>query len=158
MGAIPLAMLIHDLDFDECVHLLQRNSIGHLGCAKDDEPYVVPIHYAFDVERHVIYVASTVGQKVEWMRANPRVCLTVDEIADKDHWTTVILTGAYEEITGSDDSGEAQKRSQELFQQRKEWWLPAMAKHAPDTARKVLLFQIRIDRMTGRRSMRSDVV
>jgi nitroimidazol reductase NimA-like FMN-containing flavoprotein (pyridoxamine 5'-phosphate oxidase superfamily) len=150
-------MLIHDLAFDECVQLLQRNSVGHLGCAKNDEPYVVPIHYSFDAERHVIYVVSTIGQKVEWMRANPRVCLTVDEITDKNHWTTVVLNGSYEEVGDSDDSGEAQKRSQQMFQQRKEWWLPAMAKHSPYATRKVVVFQIRIDSMTGRRSTRSDV-
>jgi nitroimidazol reductase NimA-like FMN-containing flavoprotein (pyridoxamine 5'-phosphate oxidase superfamily) len=150
-------MLIHDLAFDECVRLLQRNSVGHLGCAKDGEPYVVPIHYSFDAERHAIYVVSTLGQKVEWMRANPRVCLTVDEISDKNHWTTVVLNGSYEEVDESEDSGEAQKRSQQLFQQRKEWWLPAMAKRSSDAGRKVLVFQIRIDRMTGRRSLRSDI-
>jgi uncharacterized protein len=147
-------MLIHDLASDECVQLLQRNSVGHLGCAKDDEPYVVPIHYSFDAERQVIYVVSTLGQKVQWMRANPRVCLTVDEITDKNHWTTVVLNGSYEEI---DDSGDAGTRSHQLFQQRKEWWLPALAKHSPGAARKVVVFQIRIDRMTGRRSMRSDI-
>jgi uncharacterized protein len=150
-------MLIHDLAFDDCVQLLQRNSVGHLGCAKDDEPYVVPVHYSFDAERHAIYVVSTVGQKVEWMRANPRVCLTVDEISDKNHWTTVVLNGSYEEVGDSDEPGEAQTRSLQLFHQRKEWWLPAMAKHSPFGARKVVVFQIRIDRMTGRRSMRSDV-
>lgn len=150
-------MLIHDLGFDECVQLLQRNAVGHLGCAKDDQPYVVPIHYSFDVDQQVIYVVSTVGQKVEWMRANPRVCLTVDEITDKDHWTTVVLSGSYEELEDAHDADAAQTRSQQLFQQRKEWWLPAMAKHPADAGRKVLVFRIRIDRMTGRRSKRSDV-
>jgi uncharacterized protein len=150
-------MLIHELEFDECVQLLQRNSVGHLGCAKNDEPYVVPIHYSFDVDQHVIYVVSTLGQKVEWMRSNPRVCLTVDEISDKNHWTTVVLSGSYEEVGDLDDSGEAQKRSLQLFQQRREWWLPAMAKHSPNVPRKAVVIRIRIERMTGRRSMRSDV-
>jgi uncharacterized protein len=73
---------------------------------------VVPIHYSFDADQHVIYVVSSEGQKVEWMRPNPRVCLTVDEISDKNHWTTVVLNGSYEEVTGLDDSGDAQKRPQ----------------------------------------------
>jgi uncharacterized protein len=149
-------MLIHDLAFDECVQLLQRNSVGHLGCAKDGEPYVIPIHYSFDVEQHAIYIVSTLGQKIEWMRANPRVCLSVDEITDKDHWSTVVLSGAYEELDDLRDSRNAEKGPQQLLQQRREWWLPALAKHASD-ARKVVVFQIRIDRMTGRRSRRSDV-
>jgi nitroimidazol reductase NimA-like FMN-containing flavoprotein (pyridoxamine 5'-phosphate oxidase superfamily) len=149
-------MLIHDLAFDECVQLLGRNSVGHLGCVKNDEPYVIPIHYSFDAERHVVYVVSTLGQKIEWMRTNPRVCLTVDEISDKDHWATVVLHGSYEELDNAGDSREAQT-AQELFQRRKEWWLPAMARHSPDAVRKVVVFQIRIDRMTGRRSTRSDI-
>jgi hypothetical protein len=60
-------------------------------------------------------------------------------------------------VTDLDDSGDAQKRPQQLFHQRKEWWLPAMAKHSPDAPRKVMIVQIRIDRMTGRRSRRSDI-
>lgn len=150
-------MLIHDLTFDECVQLLQRNSIAHLGCAKDGQPYVVPIHYSFDAGQHVVYVVSTLGQKVEWMRANPRVCLTVDEISDKNHWTTVVLNGAYEEIDDLADSSDARERSRELFQERREWWLPALAKHFGNISYEVVIFQIRIDRMTGRRSRRSDV-
>jgi uncharacterized protein len=150
-------MLIHDLTSDECVRLLQRNSVGHLGCAKDDEPYVVPIHYSFDAAQQAVYVVSTVGQKVEWMRANPRVCLTVDEIADKDHWSTVVLNGSYEELDDPRASDDARQRAQQLFSQRKEWWLPAMAKHSRDATHNVVVFQIRVERMTGRRSRRSDV-
>ena len=150
-------MLIRDLAFDECVQVLRRNSICHLACAKDGQPYVVPIHYSFDAEQHTIYLLSTGGQKVEWMRANPRVCVAVDEISDKNHWTTVILNGVYEELSNRDDTSDARQRPHQLFQERKEWWLPALAKHSRDTSYEVVIFQIRIDRMTGRRSRRSDI-
>jgi nitroimidazol reductase NimA-like FMN-containing flavoprotein (pyridoxamine 5'-phosphate oxidase superfamily) len=43
-----------------------------------------------------IYALSTVGQKIEWMRQNPKVCLQVDEIANQSEWMSVIANGTYE--------------------------------------------------------------
>ena len=45
-----------------------------------------------------LYAFSTIGQKIEWMRENPKVCLEVEEIDDQSHWTTVLVIGRYEEI------------------------------------------------------------
>jgi nitroimidazol reductase NimA-like FMN-containing flavoprotein (pyridoxamine 5'-phosphate oxidase superfamily) len=42
---------------------------------------------------HCLYAFSTIGQKVECMRENPKVCLEIEEIADKNHWTTVLVIG-----------------------------------------------------------------
>ena len=120
-------MLIHDLSPEECANVLQRAVLGHLACAKEGEPYVVPIHFAFDAERRCVYGVSMIGQKVEWMRANPRACLAVSDILDKDHWTTVIIAGSYEELRDTADAEDAERRCQQLFETRKEWWFPAMA-------------------------------
>ena len=35
--------------------LLQRESFGHLGCARDNRPYVVPMHYAYDGKELYFY-------------------------------------------------------------------------------------------------------
>ena len=61
------------------------------------QPDVVPIYFSFDREELCVYAFSTVGQKIEWMRNNPKVCLEVEDITDKDHWTTVIVIGRYAE-------------------------------------------------------------
>ena len=39
---------VEDMSPAEMHALLQRESFGHLGCARDNRPYVVPMHYAYD--------------------------------------------------------------------------------------------------------------
>lgn len=92
-------MLIHELTPDDCRELLARSSLGRLACARFDEPYVVPIHFSLDAERSCVYAFSTVGQEILWMRENPQVCLEVEEIPDKENWTTVLAFGRYEDST-----------------------------------------------------------
>ena len=151
-------MLIHDLSTQQCADVLQGAVLGHLACAKQDEPYVVPIHFAFDAERRCVYGVSMIGQKIEWMRANPRACLAVSDISDKDHWTTVIIAGAYEELRDTADPDDAERRCMRLLATRKEWWFPAMATRGSQDPRGVVLFRIVIEQMTGRQSARSDLV
>src|SRR4029079_15826948 len=93
----PSRMLIRELTNDECIEVLARNHLGHLGCARLDQPYVVPIHFSFDAAPLCAYAFSTVGQKVHWMRDNPKVCLEVAEVTDKQHWVTVVANGVYQD-------------------------------------------------------------
>jgi hypothetical protein len=37
----------------------------------------------------MLYSFATIGRKVEWMRANPLVCVEVDEIVSRQKWQTV---------------------------------------------------------------------
>lgn len=147
-------MLIHELTPKQCAEVLQRASLGRLGCARGGQPYVVPIHFSFDVERGCVYSFSTVGQKVLWMRENPLVCLEVDDVADKNHWQTVVIFGRYEEIHDSPEQAEARQRAEALFQERPEWWLPAAAKVGSHDRHSVVVYRIHIDRVTGRRAAR----
>jgi nitroimidazol reductase NimA-like FMN-containing flavoprotein (pyridoxamine 5'-phosphate oxidase superfamily) len=80
----------------ECSELLQRVSIGRLACSLRDQPYVVPV--AFSYEPDCLYIFSTLGKKIEWMRQNPKVCLQADEIGHRSNWVSVIVTGTYLEL------------------------------------------------------------
>jgi nitroimidazol reductase NimA-like FMN-containing flavoprotein (pyridoxamine 5'-phosphate oxidase superfamily) len=42
-------------------------------------------------EEDCLYGFAFHGQKIDWMRANPNVCVEVDEIVDQYHWTTVLV-------------------------------------------------------------------
>ena len=44
----------------------------------NDQPYVVPVNFAFDHNRIYIHCADT-GMKLDFLRTNPRVCFEVDE-------------------------------------------------------------------------------
>ena len=146
-------MLIHELTADECAAILQRATLGRLACARHDQPYVVPVHFSFDRDRGCLFGFAPVGQKVIWMRENPRVCVEVDEITDKDRWQSVVIFGRYEEIGDDAVDDDGRRRAEELFRQRSEWWLPAAGKVAGrERHGGVVVYRIQIDHITGRRA------
>ena len=151
-------MLIEELTPHQCADVLERTNVARLACAKDGQPYVVPILFSFDRDRGCVYGFSTMGQKVLWMRDNPRVCLEVEDVQDKDHWETVVIFGRYEEIQESPEEAEARQRAEALFQRRTEWWLPAAAKVGSHQRHAVVVYRIQIDRISGRRAARGRAI
>lgn len=147
-------MLIHELTHNQCCEVLDRSELGRLGCSQANQPYIVPIHFSFDVERNCVYAFSALGQKVQWMRANPKVCLEIEEIDGRDSWTTVVVFGRYEEIHHAEEEGEARRRAEQLFRARGQWWLPGAARVPGHDHHDVVVFRIQIEHMTGRRTLR----
>jgi nitroimidazol reductase NimA-like FMN-containing flavoprotein (pyridoxamine 5'-phosphate oxidase superfamily) len=139
---------VHELSPAECEEVLGRASVGRLGCVKDQRPYIVPIHIAFDGRD--VFGFSTVGQKIEWLRANPRACVQVDEIVDSKTWTTVLAEGRYEEV--SPDDREMLVRAEALLSRRPSFWLPAAAKVSSHESGQPVVYRIVVDRLTGRRA------
>jgi nitroimidazol reductase NimA-like FMN-containing flavoprotein (pyridoxamine 5'-phosphate oxidase superfamily) len=75
--------------------------LARLGCAHENQPYVVPVYLVYHPTSSgeaYLYGFTTPGQKVTWMRANPLVCVEVDDVAALDKWMSVIATGRYEEM------------------------------------------------------------
>jgi hypothetical protein len=81
--------------------------MGRLGCSLDNQPYLVPVCIAYELD--YIYVFSTSGQKIEWMRANPKVCMEINEITNRAGWVSVIVNGRYQELP---ESQYAEERAQ----------------------------------------------
>jgi uncharacterized protein len=148
-------MVIQKLTQTECDAILARTHVGHLACARHDQPYVVPVHFSYDAPERCLYSFSAVGQKIAWMRANPKVCFEVEDITDKDHWTTVIVTGRYVEISQRPEEADVRQRARQLFQQRPEWWFPGAAKTTTREHPDVVIYRIYVDSITGRRAARS---
>lgn len=147
-------MFIHEMTQDECRSALKEASIGRLGCARDNQPYVVPIYFGFAGKQH-IYGFTTVGQKVEWMRANPQVCLEIDQKISHNEWTSVIVFGHYEELPAQPQYDAERLEAHRLLKQRAMWWEPAYMSDAHrETFHSIepVFYRIRIDRMTGRRA------
>jgi nitroimidazol reductase NimA-like FMN-containing flavoprotein (pyridoxamine 5'-phosphate oxidase superfamily) len=148
------SVLIHKLTHGECVEALARATIGRLACARDGQPYVVPITLAFDGTAS-LYSFSMVGQKIEWMRDNPKVCVEVDDISDRFHWTSLLVTGTYEELRDSPDDRDELQRAFQLLQQHSQWWLPGAGRLESGEAHTVpVVYRIRIATVTGRRTAR----
>lgn len=94
-------MAIREIGRHECLALLAGASVFRLACARENQPYIVPVSLAYDEPSGCLYGFTTLGQKVEWMRANPLVCVEADEIAAADHWMSVVVNGRYEEVPHS---------------------------------------------------------
>jgi nitroimidazol reductase NimA-like FMN-containing flavoprotein (pyridoxamine 5'-phosphate oxidase superfamily) len=144
-------MIVHELSETACREILARTHVARIACSRRGQPYVVPISYDFDGES--LYSFSTLGQKIVWMRENPRVCVAVDDIDGQFDWTTVLVFGRYEELRG-DEYTRARDRARGLFEQRDQWWLPAAAKVNPPEHHVPIVYRIVIERLTGRRTDR----
>ena len=84
------------LDRQEIEDFLRRGFWGVLALSVGDEPYGVPIIYAYD-DDGTFYIANGPGKKIEMMQQNPNVTLTVVELEDYGRkWRSVIAYGRVE--------------------------------------------------------------
>lgn len=137
----------------ECEQLLGRVSIGRLACSLNDQPYVVPVCFAYEPEW--LYVFSTLGKKIEWMRENPKVCLQVDEIANPSNWISVVINGTYLELHEPQYAVEKEQARKHL-EQVLQWWLAPMAERREQTSDLLIqpvFFRIDIESMSGLRGI-----
>jgi nitroimidazol reductase NimA-like FMN-containing flavoprotein (pyridoxamine 5'-phosphate oxidase superfamily) len=138
---------------EECREELAKTGFGRLACARAGQPYMVPIFFA--VEASYIYSFSIAGQKIEWMRGNPCVCLEIDSVKSWKDWTSVIAFGRYEELPDTPEWQAERRRAHGLLQQRAMWWQPASVATL-DHAGEVFLpvfFRITLERLTGYRGL-----
>lgn len=105
---------------EDCRDTLRRLGFGRLGCARDNQPYVVPIYFAYEPDH--LYGFATCGQKIEWMRSNPLVCVQSDEVLSDDNWTSVIVLGRYEELPNAPEYARERSKAQSLLEKRSMWW------------------------------------
>ena len=142
-------MVIKRIGDAECRGVLERAYIGRLGCAQADQPYVVPIYFAY--EDDFIYMFSTFGKKIKWMRENPKVCVQVDEVSGQAQWQSVIANGTYQELPEPEFTSE-RAHARKLLEKRHRWWLNALAERRMDSADDFidpLFCRIRVESMSG---------
>ena len=146
-------MLVTQMSEEECRHLLARLGFGRLGTSHEGQPYVVPIYFAYDCDR--LYSFTTVGRKIEWVRANPRVCVEADEVVSHFLWSSVVVLGHYEELLDTLEHKEARLRAETRLGERALWWQTAYAATQPrsgDQPCNPVFYCIHIDEISGRRA------
>jgi nitroimidazol reductase NimA-like FMN-containing flavoprotein (pyridoxamine 5'-phosphate oxidase superfamily) len=143
-------MLIQEMTEDQCRTALGQTDFARLACARDHQPYIVPIYYSYDGQH--LYGVTTLGQKVEWMRANPLVCVEVDERASHYQWMSVIVFGRYEELPEAPDYEGARTHALEVLQKREMWWQTACAAAEQREQRAPIFYRIHILQVTGHRA------
>lgn len=89
-------MFVRVMSREECQGVAAAGDLARLACCRDDQPYIVPITYAQSGNR--LYCFSMPGQKIDWMRSNPKVSLQIAEFASNRQWKSVVVTGRYQEL------------------------------------------------------------
>ena len=145
-------MVIEEMTEEDCRAMLARTHVARLGCAQNNQPYVVPISVYFD-GRDALYCPTTLGQKIEWMRHNPLVCVQMDEVITQWHWLSLIVFGRYEELPNTYEYEAERQIAEGLFVAHGVWWEPASVPLAGGHEQHLrITFRINIARMTGRRA------
>jgi nitroimidazol reductase NimA-like FMN-containing flavoprotein (pyridoxamine 5'-phosphate oxidase superfamily) len=155
----------------DCRTALTGLRLGRLACARENQPYVVPIYFVY--EHPYLYGFTTPGQKVEWMRANPLVCVELDQVADRDQWMSIVILGRYEELPDRPEEELLEARNSwnriarpkrrqyerhhahELLQKHTEWWEPGCASCTHRNAEQAVtptFYRIRINHISGRKA------
>jgi nitroimidazol reductase NimA-like FMN-containing flavoprotein (pyridoxamine 5'-phosphate oxidase superfamily) len=148
-----IIMLIQQLTRQASLNILARLRFGRLACARSTQPYVVPIYFIYNHD--YLYSFSTVGQKIEWMRVNPKVCIEVDEVVSPQQWTSVIAFGRYEELPDTPEWRNEREFAYKMLQQNAVWWEPGYASSILHSAERKLLpvfYRIKLLQITGQRT------
>jgi uncharacterized protein len=141
---------VEDMPLEEMQSLLSRAGFGHLGCAREGRPYVVPMNYAYDGES--LYLFTTEGMKTSFMEANPEVCLQVEEVESPRSWRSVMVTGRAERLTAQDERESAMQH----ITRTNPTLTPALNRTQLDVwgrANEVVLYRIRPAIMDGRKTV-----
>ena len=136
--------MVDELSRADIDAFLDTQVVGRVACHLDGETYIVPVIFAWSDD--AVWVFTTEGKKVDFMRANPAVCFEVDERRDNGTWTSVIITGRYEELSGDDVT-----RTLSLLSSR---FPPRPASASPEPrgeGRPHVAFRITATHVTGRR-------
>ena len=132
--------MLGELDAAQCEDVLRTEVIARIGCMSDGRVYVVPVTY--------VYGHAMDGAKLRAMRANPQVCVEVEQVDNLSNWRSVIAWGTFEECDGADwDAGFAMlaKRIMPLLTLPKDQPPPDLS-----VLRSGSVYRIRVERMTGR--------
>jgi uncharacterized protein len=144
-------MHIKELTNHDCYEVLANCRLGRIACSRENQPYIVPFHFAFDGQSS-LYAFSTFGQKIEWMRANPLVCIETDKIINQFEWTSLVIFGHYEELPDHGDFENLRCQAHALLSKHELWWQPAFVSGKQNVERNNLpiYFRIKIDKISGR--------
>jgi len=147
-------MLMQKMNGQECREFLGRAGMGRLGCARNNQPYVIPIYFAYEGDR--LYCFSTFGQKIEWMRANPLVCVEADEVFAHNNWKSVVVLGRFQDLSDRPESDEVRRTAQATLEKRSMWWQTAYAANQPrrkTQPTQPVFYCIHIDDISGHKAL-----
>jgi nitroimidazol reductase NimA-like FMN-containing flavoprotein (pyridoxamine 5'-phosphate oxidase superfamily) len=148
-----VVVLIQGMTRQASLDLLARTHLCRLACAQGSQPYVVPFYFAY--HNNSLYSFTTVGQKIDWMRANPLVCVEADEVVSPEEWVSVIVFGRYEELPDTPEYQPERAVAYDVLQKKAMWWEPGYVKtilHGTQRPVVPVFCRIHVVQITGHRA------
>jgi len=146
-------MPIREMTEGESRSTIPQVALCRLACTHAGQPYVVPVFLA--PHQSDLYGFSLAGRKIECMRANPLVCVDIDDVKSASEWTTLIVFGTYEELPDTREYEATRRLAHGLLQKRAMWWEPASVEVTNTKQTKMhlpIFYRIRINQITGHRA------
>lgn len=151
-------MLVREMTDSECIALVADERVARLACAKDNVPYVVPIHYAYSGSR--LYGFSMPGKKLDFLRSNPHVCLQIEKYRDVRHWQSVVVDASFQELSDTEQGHKELLHAWSLLERHFDWWEPGALKPRPQPvlgASPHVFFCLEVIDLSGREATEGDV-
>jgi nitroimidazol reductase NimA-like FMN-containing flavoprotein (pyridoxamine 5'-phosphate oxidase superfamily) len=144
----PFHGKIDFLSSSDCLELLKNERFAHLAYHDRDEPYIVPVTYAFD--DGYIYSHSRLGKKIEIMRKYPEICFQVEQIQDFFHWRSVIAWGKFEELTGTNAVSAMRFLIDKIAEKEGDHRLPPLEVDMTAQLQTEIMLRMKIEKISGR--------
>jgi uncharacterized protein len=137
---------IDKMSSEESIELLQKIGYGHLGCLHEGKPHVIPMQYY--LKDNEIYIFTDRGGKSHDLSENPEICLQVEELGDKDNWSSITIGGRAEALADRADFAEIA----DFIKEQNPTFSPVLNRELNDSSeleREIAIYRIQPDRMTG---------
>jgi uncharacterized protein len=149
---------IEELSTHASLNFLGSQRLGRMACVNNSQPYITPFNYVY--HDRFIYSFATVGQKVNWLRANPLACVEVDVISSPSQWTSVIASVRYEELLNTPEGKLNRDLAFNLLQQQDLWWEPGYVRtilRGEHRNMEPVYFRFSIDHITGHKAVNDGI-
>ena len=98
---VPEVTTLRDLSLAECEDILRAQTVGRIAVRDADAADHEAHHYA--IADGAVFGHAAPGKKLRLMRLWPHVALQVDTIVNPVEWKSVLVQGAFRELTGEEE-------------------------------------------------------
>lgn len=141
---------------DDAEQILANALVGRLGTSWNNEPYIVPLNFAYD-QRKIYFHCAKEGKKIECILRNPTVCFEVDDLIGiresespcsiGTYYKSVIAFGDARIIKGTEKKEETLKKIIGKYAKNVELSVDR------ERLEKTEVVEITVKRMTGKQSL-----
>jgi nitroimidazol reductase NimA-like FMN-containing flavoprotein (pyridoxamine 5'-phosphate oxidase superfamily) len=135
--------------------VLQESKVCRIGLSRDNEPYVVPVIFAYK-ENCIYFHSAHEGKKIDIIQQNNRVCVEIDAlngvVAGKKaclfglKYISVIASGKASFITDLDEKSATLDLLMQKYSDQTQW------SFFPTAVEKMNVIKIELDELTGKES------